>query len=410
MDSYDGGGGEDILRTRDGNDERVACGSGSDNATTDLHDLRDSCETVDESGALEPDADRDGYAKLRPDGKPGPDCNDDDAAIRPGRDEVFGNGKDDNCDQIVDRSLDADADGFRPPLDCNDGDANIRPLATEVRGNTVDENCDGLFEPLPSLRPTIDASWDLRGFRTINRRLIAEDVEAGTTITMTCNGNKCPFKTKKWTVKAQTRRKSLRSPLKGARLRPASEAPDRVRQARPRVEDRSLPHGLAGVPDLRGPLPHAADERPAQELRRLSDLAVVAPAGGARPRARWPAGDAAGLAARQAQQLGVRVAQSRRDRVEVLERVEVADQPERHPPVVGHHGHGERAVAGQERHRIQRVQPAAEQVERELRAGDVGDEQVVEAVGEVQPRGLREQRRRREALGPGDRLGAERLL
>ena len=49
-------------------------------------------------------------------------------------------------------------------------------------------------------------------------------------------------------------------------------------------------------------------------------------------------------------------------------------------------------------------------VERELRARDVGDEQVEQARGEVHPRRLREHRRRREVLHAGQHLGADRLL
>ena len=51
-----------------------------------------------------------------------------------------------------------------------------------------------------------------------------------------------------------------------------------------------------------------------------------------------------------------------------------------------------------------------EQVERELRPGHVGHDQVEQARGEVQPRGLGEQRGRREVLEAGDHLGAQRLL
>ena len=78
--------------------------------------------------------------------------------------------------------------------------------------------------------------------------------------------------------------------------------------------------------------------------------------------------------------------------------------------VVGHDRDRERVVPRQERDREEVLQLAPEHVERELRAGHVGDEQVEQPRGEVQPRGLREHRRRREVLHAGEHLGADRLL
>jgi hypothetical protein len=67
-------------------------------------------------------------------------------------------------------------------------------------------------------------------------------------------------------------------------------------------------------------------------------------------------------------------------------------------------------VLGQERDREDGGHLAALDVERELRAGHVRDEQVEEDRREVQPRRLREDRRRREALHAREHLGADGLL
>jgi hypothetical protein len=94
------------------------------------------------------------------------DCNDADAAINPGMEEVC-NGIDDNCNGDIDEGLtfvtyyaDMDGDGYgdaamstetcdgapegyvADATDCNDADAAINPGATEIC-NDIDDNCDG---------------------------------------------------------------------------------------------------------------------------------------------------------------------------------------------------------------------------------------------------------------------------
>jgi len=77
------------------------------------------------------------------------DCDDTDAAVNPGAEEVC-NGIDDDCDAAVDEGLtfDDDGDGFTTPdscegsmNDCDDGDADVFPGATEVC-NGIDDDCD----------------------------------------------------------------------------------------------------------------------------------------------------------------------------------------------------------------------------------------------------------------------------
>ncbi|MBE2251378.1 MAG: putative metal-binding motif-containing protein [Myxococcus sp.] len=95
------------------------------------------------------------------------DCNDADAAVRPGAAEQC-NGGDDDCDGAIDNGLpfqdfypDADGDGFGDPAgmavsscratvlgrvpnrsDCNDRNPTVKPGASELC-NRVDDNCDG---------------------------------------------------------------------------------------------------------------------------------------------------------------------------------------------------------------------------------------------------------------------------
>ena len=58
--------------------------------------------------------------------------------------------------------LDADHDGFTAGQDCNDSNAAIRPGAMEIKGNHIDENCDGVAEPFPTLTSGVLHNWDSR--------------------------------------------------------------------------------------------------------------------------------------------------------------------------------------------------------------------------------------------------------
>ncbi|MCA9570540.1 MAG: putative metal-binding motif-containing protein, partial [Myxococcales bacterium] len=113
------------------------------------------------------------------------DCDDADPARSPGRDEVCGNGVDDDCDDLVDiagvdpfsRWFDADGDGVpaagasdrciadepgwlqEPPdglFDCNDSRADQFPGALEVPGDGIDQDCSGL----DLVRCPVDADQD----------------------------------------------------------------------------------------------------------------------------------------------------------------------------------------------------------------------------------------------------------
>ena len=70
------------------------------------------------------------------------DCNDNDAAINPGADEIPNNDIDENCDGDT-LIVDMDMDGFNSDVDCDDNNAAINPDAQEIENNDVDENCDG---------------------------------------------------------------------------------------------------------------------------------------------------------------------------------------------------------------------------------------------------------------------------
>ncbi len=127
-----------------------------------------------------------------------------------------------------------------------------------------------------------------------------------------------------------------------------------------------------------------AVRRPSRRRRRERRRASRGRAGGALADLR-----SVGGAGEQAD----RALEVERDRVEVGERVVVAEQPEAEVAVVAHHRDPERLAAGERHDRVERAQAAPEQVERELRARDVRDDEVEVALAGLQARGLAEDRR-----------------
>ena len=110
------------------------------------------------NGASDFDQDADGHAS---DEHGGDDCADTDASVNPSASEVDGNGIDDDCDGTIDdatTTVDADADGYAAgPDDCDDTNPDVNTGATEVAGNGIDDDCDGEIDEILA---TTDADGD----------------------------------------------------------------------------------------------------------------------------------------------------------------------------------------------------------------------------------------------------------
>ncbi|MBI2378393.1 MAG: hypothetical protein HYV07_30625 [Deltaproteobacteria bacterium] len=98
--------------------------------------------------APNPDADGDGHPRVDAGGD---DCDDTQAGVHPGASELCGDQVDQDCDgrdlSCSAQSGDGDGDSYLSPeaggSDCNDQDAAIYPGAEEICGDQRDQDCDG---------------------------------------------------------------------------------------------------------------------------------------------------------------------------------------------------------------------------------------------------------------------------
>jgi hypothetical protein len=76
----------------------------------------------------------------------GTDCDDTDATINPGAEDIADDGIDQDCDGADATDItDDDGDGFTSDVDCDDTDAAVNPDATEICDG-VDNDCDGTVD------------------------------------------------------------------------------------------------------------------------------------------------------------------------------------------------------------------------------------------------------------------------
>ena len=127
---------------------------------------------------------------------------------------------------------DADGDGVSTPTDCNDGNAAVRPGARDVPGDGIDQNCDGRDGRLRVIDRSIAGFWaTFAGPYTKFTALTVKPVRKGDTLKLTCKGPGCESKGRTVKVKKGKRKLSMLRYLKGAQLRKGAVV--RLRITRP---------------------------------------------------------------------------------------------------------------------------------------------------------------------------------
>ena len=144
--------GDDPLEGSPFEQEELSCEDGNDNDCDGLIDIEDpDCESACA------DSDGDGFFAIGPGCPEGDDCDDSNATINPGADEICEDDMDNDCDDLVDSDdpecqgdcIDSDGDGYfsnTPECpsgdDCDDSNSSINPGTPEVC-NGADDDCDG---------------------------------------------------------------------------------------------------------------------------------------------------------------------------------------------------------------------------------------------------------------------------
>jgi len=126
---------------------REACNDGIDNNCN--NGIDETC-----AGACTTDQDNDGF--FIEGGACGDiDCDDTNAGVNQNSQEVCGDGKDNNCDGQIDEDcslgcIDTDGDGYgincEAGSDCDDRDPHVHPGKSEICGDKRDNNCDGTVD------------------------------------------------------------------------------------------------------------------------------------------------------------------------------------------------------------------------------------------------------------------------
>jgi hypothetical protein len=209
-DTLLGGIGADTIQARDGVADNVSCGPGADRAIVDPADsVAADCETVEYA-----DSDGDGVDARRdcddanPAVHPGAtdvpgngvdeDCSGQDTPVDPPPPPNNDTGGTNTT--IISGVIDADHDGVSPPLDCDDANAARRPGVADAPGDGIDQDCSGADAALANLQARVTHRWDLAATWSRVVELTVRDAPSGAKVTVRCTGRGCAFRTREVNV------------------------------------------------------------------------------------------------------------------------------------------------------------------------------------------------------------------
>jgi Putative metal-binding motif/WD40-like Beta Propeller Repeat len=90
-------------------------------------------------------------------------------------------------------AIDADRDGIAAGVDCDDGNAAIRPGAREIPGNAVDENCDRVLGQFGRVTAPVSHYWRAGRRATRVVRLVAKQLPKNAKVEVRYRGRGCPL-------------------------------------------------------------------------------------------------------------------------------------------------------------------------------------------------------------------------
>jgi hypothetical protein len=163
-----GAGGDDTIDALGGGVDTVDCGAGNDTARVDAGDVVTGCENVERP------------APPPPSGGGG--------AGGGGGGAGGGTGA---------ALVDADADGVVAGADCDDRNAAVRPGARDQPGNRVDEDCSGADAEFAVIPARLSFEWLGRSDGTTRAAtLLVSDIPKGGKVELRCKGPGCAARTR----------------------------------------------------------------------------------------------------------------------------------------------------------------------------------------------------------------------
>ncbi|MDA0185082.1 putative metal-binding motif-containing protein [Solirubrobacter phytolaccae] len=124
--------------------------------------------------------------------------------------------------------VDGDGDGVASTVDCNDADAAIRPGAVDVPADGIDQDCSGADAAKPRILSPVSYGFNARRAWSRVNRLRVRELPANATVELRCSGKGCPFTSRTLSVPKGKTSLDLLARVKRAKLRPGARLTLRI--------------------------------------------------------------------------------------------------------------------------------------------------------------------------------------